>query len=85
MSQHKTLEQLKPGEAGVVFKVEGEDEVALRLSDLGFWPGTRVVVVRRAPLGDPVHYQLRGFDLALRSNEARRVLVSLETEVVADE
>lgn len=37
-----------------------------RLQDLGFVPGTPVTVVRRAPLGDPVEIELRGYRLCLR-------------------
>ena len=46
------------------------------LADLGFCPGTRVRVVRRAPLGDPVLYELRGYRIALRRSEARLIRVA---------
>jgi len=49
--------------------------VSRRLLDLGFVPGTRVRVVRRAPLGDPTLYELRGTQLCLRRSEAARVRV----------
>lgn len=49
--------------------------VTRRLLDLGFVPGTHVVVVRRAPLGDPTLYELRGTQLCLRRSEAERVQV----------
>lgn len=47
-----------------------------RLADLGFLPGTEVRVVRRAPLGDPTVFELRGFQLCLRRSEAALVRVS---------
>ncbi|MGH9888557.1 MAG: FeoA family protein [bacterium] len=37
-----------------------------RLGDLGFVPGTTLSVVRRAPLGDPVEIDIRGYRLCLR-------------------
>ncbi len=77
MSVPTTLDRLKPGECGSVTGVDGNDELSQRLSDMGFWPGTEVRVIRRAPLGDPVQYSLRGFELALRADEARRVQVHL--------
>jgi Fe2+ transport system protein FeoA len=46
-----------------------------RLEDLGFVPGTQVHVERRAPLGDPVVYELRGTRLAIRRRDVRLVLV----------
>ncbi len=46
-----------------------------RLLDLGFVPETRIRVVRRAPLGDPVLYDLRGTRLCLRRSEAAIIRV----------
>ncbi|TDI20188.1 MAG: ferrous iron transport protein A, partial [Acidobacteria bacterium] len=43
--------------------------------DLGFVPGTLVEVRRRAPLGDPVEFELRGTHLCLRRGEAARIRV----------
>ena len=51
------------------------DAVGDRLADLGFLPGTTVRVVRRAPLGDPTIYELRGTQLCLRKRETARILV----------
>jgi ferrous iron transport protein A len=59
----------------VVEHVEPGSPVSRRLLDLGFVPGTRVRVLRRAPLGDPTVYELRGTQLCLRRSEAVRVLV----------
>jgi len=69
------LADLAPGEAGVVVGVQGEDAIGRRLLDLGLLPGTAISVVRRAPLGDPVLYELRGYRLCLRRGEAARVTV----------
>lgn len=70
-----TLDRFKPGEVVEVVCVTGQDAVARRLVDLGFWPGSLVTVVRRAPLGDPTVYRLCGYRLALRRGEALRVVV----------
>ncbi|HTY26687.1 MAG TPA: FeoA family protein [Mycobacterium sp.] len=56
---------VEPGDAG-----QGR-----RLEDLGFVVGTRVRVERRAPLGDPTVYELRGTRIALRSEGAALVMV----------
>lgn len=54
-------------------------ELVVRLASHGFWPGTEITVIRRAPFGDPIQVRLRGLDLALRREEARVIWV---TEVV---
>jgi ferrous iron transport protein A len=70
------LADLEPGALARVLAVEGEAEpVGRRLLDLGFTRGSRIRVVRRAPLGDPVEYELRGSRICLRQSEARRIRV----------
>lgn len=78
MSLHPqiTLDACQPGDEFTVVAVEGEDTLARRLDTLGFWLGTHVRVVRRAPFGGPVEYALRGFHLALRRSEAERIVVT---------
>lgn len=70
-----SLASLRPGSTAQVVRVDGDDVLARRLVDHGFWPGTRVDVIRRAPFGDPIQYRLRGFRLALRRSEAARIFV----------
>jgi Fe2+ transport system protein FeoA len=70
-----TLDQLPLGESGSVTSLRASKEMEQRLEDLGFVPGTRVTVRRRAPLGDPRVYELRGSQLCLRDSEARAVRV----------
>ena len=69
------LASLSPGDAGVIERVDGDAAVAERLADLGFIPGTAIRVLRRAPLGDPSEYELRGYRLCLRRSEASQVTV----------
>lgn len=74
MNNHDTgLSDLPAGTGGYVEGVEGDDPLARRLWDLGFWPGTPVEVVRRAPFGGPSQYRMRGYRLALRRDEAARI------------
>ena len=71
----KRLSELKPGERGVVSKVVGDREVRRRLLDMGLTRGTEIIVVRRAPLGDPVEFLLKGYNLSLRKRESENVYV----------
>lgn len=65
-----------PGDRVVIRDVLDHDHPSTRrLFDLGFLPGTEVLVVRRAPMRDPVVFELRGNRMALRRTEAARVLV----------
>jgi ferrous iron transport protein A len=47
--------------------------VARRLLEMGLLPGTRVKVVRVAPLGDPIEIELRGYALSIRHAEANAI------------
>lgn len=67
--------------ATVVVEAVADDPAGRRLAALGFVPGTRVVVGRRAPLGDPTVYRVRGADVAVRREAAR--LVEVRDEVAA--
>ncbi len=70
-----TLDRLRVGSAGVILRTQVDGPVGRRLADLGFLPGTPVRVLRRAPLGDPTLYLLRGTRLCLRRREAQGVTV----------
>ena len=44
-------------------------EIPRRLADLGFVPGTELWIVRRAPFGDPIELEIRGYRLCLRARQ----------------
>ncbi len=69
------LGELPPGHHAVVVDVDASGGVGRRLLDLGLLPGTPVRALRRAPLGDPTVYELRGYRLCLRDADAARVRV----------
>jgi len=70
-----TLARLPVGASARVTAIDDASPVASRLHDLGFVPGTAVRSIRRAPLGDPTLYEVRGAQLCLRRSEAEHVLV----------
>jgi Fe2+ transport system protein FeoA len=82
-SSQVTLDALAPGESGMVVGFAGNGPVEQRLRDLGLLPGTRVLALRRAPLGDPAEYELRGYRLCLRRTEGERVHVRRDPPVSA--
>ncbi len=71
-----SLHEAQSGARLRVLRVEvSEENLEARLESHGFWPGTELSVVRRAPFGDPIQVKLRGLHLALRRDEARLVRV----------
>ena len=73
------LNRLGIGCRGFVAAVGGEPEIRRRLLEMGFCNGAAVEVVRRAPLGDPIEFRLRGYCLSLREEQARHVQILAET------
>ncbi|MFZ1363183.1 MAG: FeoA family protein [Candidatus Nanopelagicales bacterium] len=79
MSDIVTLTEVEKGSVAVIVQVDGpDDSVVARLSHLGFLPGTRIKVVRRAPLGDPTVFELRGNQMSLRKRESSTIKVTVE-------
>jgi Fe2+ transport system protein FeoA len=70
-----TLAELAIGEQAKVARVAGEDAIAARILEMGLTPGTLVTMRGRAPLGDPIEFEVRGFRLSLRGTEAARISV----------
>ena len=73
----KNLSELEPQEKGRIVKVGGRRGIRRRLLDMGVVAGAEVQVQRVAPLGDPVEIRVKGYDLALRKEEARSIQVEL--------
>jgi ferrous iron transport protein A len=71
----RTLAQLAVGSRAKVAQVEGADELACRLMEMGLTPGVELRVVGVAPLGDPLELEVRGYRLSVRRSEAARVEV----------
>ncbi len=69
------LEDLRTGEVGKIIKINGNGPFRLRLMEMGFIPGACVKVVRYAPLKDPVEYEIKGYHVSLRHEEAANILV----------
>ena len=68
-----TLDQLEPGEHGVIVRLGGQGALRRRIMDMGITPGSDLEVERLAPLGDPMEFKIRGYHLSLRQEEARNI------------
>ena len=71
----KTLRDTKPGETVKVVKLNGSGVVKRRIMDMGITKGVEVYVRKIAPLGDPVEFTVRGYELSLRKEDAEMVEV----------
>ena len=76
----KKLSEFKYNESGTIKFVNGEGRVRRRLFDMGITPGAKVLLRKKAPLGDPIEVTLRGYELTLRKGEADLVLCIMDEE-----
>lgn len=74
----KKLSEFKIGETGVIYKVDGEPRIRRRLFDMGVTPGTEVYLRKKAPFGDPIEINIRGYELTLRLAEAEYVQMEVK-------
>ena len=70
----KKLSEISPGIAVIIRQIEN-DELFLKLMEMGFIPGEVITIEQVAPLGDPISVSVAGYSLSLRLNEANSVLV----------
>ncbi len=75
-----TLDQLKPGNSGILDTIGGEGALRRRLLDMGLTPNTKVTVRKVAPMGDPIELFLRGYVLTLRKDDAAKITLKEERE-----
>lgn len=75
-----TLNELKVGESAVITAVGGEGALRCRLLDMGLIPQTRVTLQKVAPMGDPIEIMVRGYELTLRVDDAKKIEVRAEED-----
>ena len=69
------LSQLKPGQKAIIQDFDNQ-EIHLKLMEMGCLPGEQLTVEQKAPLGDPVSITIAGYTLSLRLNEADHIIVN---------
>lgn len=72
----KNLTNLREGENAEVLFLLNKGSIKKRLQDLGLIPGTNVQCIHKSPFGDPVAYGIRGAVVALRSDDAKGILIT---------
>ena len=71
----RRLDELRPGESATIAHVGGDGTVKRRLIDMGLTPEVAVRVIKVAPLGDPIEISIRGYDLAIRKDDAVHIQI----------
>ena len=71
----KTVNDLKPGESGVVVSIGSSGALRRRIIDMGITPGAVVIMRKVAPFGDPIEINVRGYELSIRKSEAKEIII----------
>jgi ferrous iron transport protein A len=72
-----TLDELPVGTDGIIVNIKGEKSTRKRLLDMGLVTGETITTRGVAPLGDPMEFVVKGYQLSLRKHEAREVVVEV--------
>ena len=70
----KRLSEIRIGKKAIITSFENDD-IYLKLMEMGCVPGEFVTVDQVAPLGDPISIKVAGYSLSLRINEAAKIWV----------
>ena len=68
-----TLKDLAVGQSGTIAKIGTSGALKQRFMDMGITKGTKVEVVKIAPLGDPIELIIRGYNLSIRKADAEKI------------
>ncbi len=69
------LSQAKAGKKVKVLKIEGEGPIRRRIMDMGITKGVEIFIRKMAPFGDPIEIFIRGYELTLRKEDAKNIII----------
>lgn len=80
------MDKLKPKQSAFITRIGGDGALRHHLLDMGLTPGTEITLQKIAPMGDPIQIEVRGYELTLRLDEAKKIEIENihERKVVAD-
>ena len=80
------MDKLKPKQSAFITRVGGDGALRHHLLDMGLTPGTEITLQKTAPMGDSIQIEVRGYELTLRLDEAKKIEIENihERKVVAD-
>ncbi len=80
MEKQIPLHCLPPEGVATVEDINLVGAMGRRAGDLGLTEGTKIICVHQSPSGDPRGYLIRGAVMALRNQDASKILVRTEEE-----
>lgn len=66
-----------PGQKGIILEIDN-DEIPLKLLEMGCLPGNTIELIQIAPLGDPIYYNINDSHVAIRKETAKFITISVE-------
>lgn len=73
------MDKLKPKQSAFITRVGGDGALRHHLLDMGLTPGTEITLQKIAPMGDPIQIEVRGYELTLRLDEAKKLKLKTYT------
>ena len=74
------LDTVITGEKARIVSVRAKGQLRKRLLEMGIIPGAIIESIRVAPLGDPVEFRVKGYNLSIRKGDASCIEVVMEVE-----
>lgn len=74
-----SLNKLPVGSEGEVISLASVGNERRRMLDLGLVKGTTVESLQKSPSGDPIAYLIRGAVIALRDEDAEKIIIQQDT------
>ena len=71
-----TLKDLPIGESGLISMTGGNGELRQHFLDMGIIPGTIVTKIKLAPMGDPIEFDVNGYELTMRQADAEKIQIT---------
>lgn len=69
-----SLKELEIGQSAIIKRVGGQGALRQHFLDMGMVPGTGITLMKLAPMGDPMEFRLRGYQLTLRLADAEQII-----------
>lgn len=69
------LSELVAGESGIIKELKNEQRLVIRLNAIGLTENAKVTLIRTAPFGDPIEIKVRDFYLAIRKEQADKIIL----------
>lgn len=80
MDNELSLDSVEEQQEMKITGLTGSRAQRTRMLQMGFTPGTRIRIIRRAPMNDPVEIKVRGTSVLLRRDECQNIKVAGTSE-----